>query len=486
MAFIMPQQSSCYTKFIVTVTTSQEPNSVVLPFAAIVLAMLPAVLDQTILATALPVVADDLGSISDVSWVVSAYVVAAAASTPLWGKLGDRHGRKLLLEIALAVFITSSALCGAAQDITQLILLRMVQGVAAGGLMTLAMAGVGDLVAPRERGRYQGYIAATFAVATIVGPLLGGLLVDHASWRWVFFVNLPLGIAALVGLSLRLPAGDTDGSGRPLDLVGAVLLAAATSALMLTCIWGGNRYAWDSLTVLGLIAATIVFAAALVGRERRAADPIVPLGLLRTPVVAVASSALFLATASLFAITVFVPLFLQKTTGASATEAGLLLVPAMLGITISTTLSGRSIVRTGRYKRFPVAGLALMTAALVLLAVFAGDPSQVATGVGLAVFGLGFGMVTQVLVVAVQNSVERRQLGVATAATGFFRALGGAVGAAVLGAVFASRAGDIVAAVQAVFVVAAPLAAVALVVLLWLPETPLQTKSDHNPKAVTR
>jgi EmrB/QacA subfamily drug resistance transporter len=482
----MPQQSSCYTKFIVTVINEQERTSVTLPFAAIVLAMLPAVLDQTILATALPVVAGDLGSLSDVSWVVSAYVVAAAASTPLWGKLGDRHGRKLLLEIALAVFISASALCGAAQDITQLILLRMVQGVAAGGLMTLAMAGVGDLVAPRERGRYQGYIAATFAVATIVGPLLGGLLVDHASWRWVFFVNLPLGIAALVGLSLRLPASATDSSGRPLDLAGAALLAAATSALMLTCIWGGNRYAWDSATILSLIAATIVFAAALVVRERRAADPIVPLRLLRTPVVAVASAALFLATASLFAITVFVPLFLQTTTGASPTEAGLLLVPAMLGITISTTLSGRSIVRTGRYKRFPVAGLALMTAALALLAVFAGHPSQVATGIGLAVFGLGFGMVTQVLVVAVQNSVERRQLGVATATTGFFRALGGAIGAAVLGAVFASQAGDISHAVQAVFLVAAPLSAIALVVLLWLPETPLQTKSDNHKKAVTR
>ena len=180
--------------------------SVAVPFAAIVLAMLPAVLDQTILATALPVVAGDLGSLTDVSWVVTAYVVAAAATTPLWGKLGDRHGRKLLLEVALRVFVAASALCGAAQDITQLIVLRAVQGAAAGGLMTLAMAAVGDLVSPRERGRYQGYIAATFAVATVVGPLLGGVLVDHASWRWVFFVNLPLGAAALAGLHLRLPA----------------------------------------------------------------------------------------------------------------------------------------------------------------------------------------------------------------------------------------------------------------------------------------
>ena len=329
-----------------------DATGVAVPFAAIVLAMLPAVLDQTILATALPVIAGDLGSVTDVSWVVTAYVVAAAATTPLWGKLGDRHGRKLLLEVSLTAFVASSALCAAAQDIPQLIALRVVQGAAAGGLMTLAMAVIGDLVAPRERGRYQGYIAATFAVATIVGPLIGGVLVQSASWRWVFLVNLPLGVAALAGLALRLPAPKDDRPPRPLDVLGAALLAGVTSALLLTCIWGGDRYAWDSAPILALIGTTIGLAIALVARERRAADPIVPFGLLRTRAVAVASTALFLGTASLFAITVFVPLFLQTTTGATPTEAGLLLAPAMLGITISTALSGRSIARTGRYKRF--------------------------------------------------------------------------------------------------------------------------------------
>jgi EmrB/QacA subfamily drug resistance transporter len=470
-----------------------DAASVAVPFAAIVLAMLPAVLDQTILATGLPVIASDLGSLSDVSWVVSAYVVAAAATTPLWGKLGDRYGRKLLLEVSLTIFVGASALCGAAQDITQLIVLRSIQGVAAGGLMTLAMASVGDLVAPRERGRYQGYIAAAFAVATIVGPLIGGLLVDHASWRWVFFVNLPLGIVALAGLRLRLPAPDTDRPNRPLDASGAAVLAGATSALMLTCIWGGDRYAWDSLPIIALIATAIALSVALVGCERRAADPIVPFHLLRTRAVAVASAALFLGTAALFSITVFVPLFLQAATGATPTKSGLLLVPAMLGITVSTTLSGRSMARTGRYKRFPVAGLALMTAALVLLAVVTGSPSRVATGVGLAVFGLGFGMVTQILIVAVQNTVERRELGIATATTGFFRALGGAIGAAVLGAVFASQAGShaslsgadmargaVIDGVQTVFLVAAPLAALALIVVLYLPESPLRTQVDKS------
>jgi EmrB/QacA subfamily drug resistance transporter len=458
-------------------------------FAAIVLAMLPAVLDQTILVTALPVIASDLGSLSDVSWVVSAYVVAAAAATPLWGKLGDRHGRKLLLEVALAAFVITSALCGGAGDIAQLVVLRAVQGAAAGGLMTLAMAVVGDLVAPRERGRYQGYIAATFAAATIVGPLVGGALVEGAGWRWVFLLNLPLGAAALAALHLRLPGRPAARPEQPLDVAGAGLLAGATSALMALCILGGSRFAWASVPTAGLIAAVAVLTAALVVCERRAADPIVPVAMLRMRAIAVSSSALFLATAALFAVTVFVPLYLQATTGASPTEAGLLLVPAMLGITVSTTLSGRSITRTGRYRRFPIAGLGLMTAALLVLALVAPATSRAATGAGLALFGLGFGMVTQVLVIAVQNGVERRQLGVATAATGFFRGLGGAVGAAVLGAVFAAVAGthvgaggvhlaagsraNVVDAVRAVFLVAAPLAAIALAVVLRLPERPL-------------
>ena len=470
-------------------TRRSDRAAIALPFAAIVLAMLPAVIDQTILATALPVIAGELGSIGDLSWVVTAYVVAAAVATPLWGKLGDRHGRKLLLQLALGGFVGASALCAAAQDITQLVVLRTVQGVAAGGLMTLAMAAVGDLVEPRQRGRYQGYIAATFAVATVVGPLLGGVLVDHASWRWVFLVNLPLGAVALAGLSARLPAPATERPQRALDVNGAALLAGATTAFMLACIQGGSRYAWDSAPVLALIATTVVLSVALVVRERRAEDPIVPLDLLRTRTVAIASAAMFLGTAALFAVTVFVPLFLQIATSASPTQAGLLMIPAMAGITLSTTLAGRRIAKTGRYKIFPVVGLGLMTAGLVLLAVLAGDPSRTATGIGLAVFGIGFGMVTQILVIAVQNSVQRRELGVATATAGFFRALGGAVGAAVLGAVFAARAGtpqgaadalapaaraDVVDAVQHVFLVAAPLAALALVVVLALKEVPLR------------
>lgn len=453
---------------------SPKLERITVPFAAIVLAMLPAVLDQTILATALPTIAGDLGRITDVSWVVAAYVVAAAAATPLWGKLGDRLGRKRLLEISLATFLVASALCGVAQSVAMLIGARALQGVAAGGLMSLAMAAVGDLVEPRERGRYQGYIMSTFAVATIAGPLVGGLIVDHISWRWVFYVNLPVGLLALAGLRTRLPAPSVDRPAHGLDIAGAAMLAGATCALLLACVWGGERYAWDSPTILGLLAAVVALAAALVVRERRVADPIVPLDLLRTRTVAVAGAAMFLATGTLFAVNVFVPVFLQVTTGASPTEAGLLLVPMMIGITLSTNVAGRVISRTGRVRAFPIVGMALMTAALVLLAVVSQEPSRVTTGIGLGVFGLGFGMVGQVLTVAVQNGVDRRRLGTAMATTTFLRGLGGAIGAAALGAIFAARTDGGAAipdAVQSVFLVAAPVAAIALLVVLALPET---------------
>jgi EmrB/QacA subfamily drug resistance transporter len=473
--------------------TPQTASAVAAPFAAIVLAMLPAVLDQTILATALPTIALDLGRVTDVAWLVTAYVVAAAASTPLWGKLGDRHGRKRLLEISLGLFLAASALCGAAPGIAALIVARAVQGVAAGGLMTLAMAAVGDLVSPRERARYQGYIAATFAAATVAGPLVGGVIVQHVGWRWVFYVNLPIGLAALAGLRLRLPEPPIEAAHRALDVLGAALFAAATAGFMLICVWGGRRYPWGSPETLALAGLTAAPAVALVLCERRAADPIVPFELIRTRTVAIAVTALFLTTAALFAVNVFVPLYLQTTTGATPTEAGLLLVPMMLGITVSTNLAGRSIARTGRYKRYPVAGAALMTIALTELAAVAASPSRLTIGIGLAVFGLGFGMIGQVLTVAVQNAVDRSRLGVAMAATSFSRGLGGAVGAALLGAVFASRVAgstspavtraDVIDGVQTVFIAAAPLAAVALVAVLLLQELPLRGREPTTPPA---
>jgi MFS family permease len=331
-----------------------------------------------------------------------------------------------------------------------------------------------------------------FAVATIVGPLVGGVLVQHASWRWVFYVNLPVGAIALAGLRLALPAPDQPRPAAALDAGGAALLAGSTAAITLACVWGGDRFAWTSPTIIALIAGAGLLALALIARERRAADPIVPLGMLKTRPVAVSSAALFLATAALFSVTVLVPLYLQTTTGATPTQAGLLLVPAMLGIAVSTNVVGRAISATGRYKRYPVLGLGLMAIALSALAIVAAHPSRTAVGFALALFGLGFGMVGQVLITAVQNSVDRRELGIAMATTSFFRGLGGAIGAAVFGAVFAARAGtsasgstlsmvsattraDIIHGAQAVFLVAAPIALLALAIVLALREVPLAT-----------
>jgi EmrB/QacA subfamily drug resistance transporter len=475
---------------------SNRAGHVTVAFWAIVLAMLPAVLDQTILATALPTIASDLGRLADVSWVVTAYVVAAAAFAPLWGKLGDRHGRKFVLESSLAIFLATSAICGVAQSLWMLVVARAIQGAAAGGLMSLAQAAVGDLVSPRERGRYQGYIMAVFAAAASVGPLLGGLLVDHVSWRWVFYVNLPIGALALTGLHLRLPAVDVQAPRTRLDLAGAGLLAAGTTALMLASIWGGQRFGWGSAQIVALLALSGVLAGALIARTRRVQDPIVPLSVIGNRPVALASAALFLVTATMFSITVFVPVFLQTTTGASPAQAGLLLIPMMVGITLSTNVAGRLIQRTGRYKIFPLVGLTLISAALFALAALVEHPSRVTTGIALTLFGLGFGMVGQVLIIAVQNSVQGRELGQAMAVTGFFRALGGAVGAAALGAVFASRVGHagagtlalahagrlhVISAVHIVFLTAAPVALVALLVVLALKEVPLRGPGGPAP-----
>jgi predicted MFS family arabinose efflux permease len=334
---------------------------------------------------------------------------------------------------------------------------------------------------------------AAFAVAAAVGPLLGGLLVDQVSWRWVFYVNLPVGALAMAGLHLRLPSVEVQAPRTPLDLPGAALLSAGTIALMLACILAPTQpYGWGSPAIVALLAASGVLGVALIARTRRTEDPIVPLSVIGNRPVALASAALFLVTATMFSITVFVPVFLQTTTGASPTQAGLLLIPMMVGITLSTNVAGRLIQRTGRYKLFPVVGLAWISAALLALAVLVEHPSRITIGIALTLFGLGFGMVGQVLIIAVQNSVGGRDLGLAMAVTGFFRALGGAVGAAALGAVFASRVGHagtgtlalahagrihVVSGVHDVFLVTAPTALVALVVVLALREVPLRGPS---------
>ena len=484
-----------------------------LVFAGLLLAMLIGALDQTIMATALPTIAGDLGGLSQLTWVVTVYVLAAAASTPVWGKVSDQFGRKGLLRGAILVFLAGSVLSGVAQSIAALIAFRSLQGIGAGGMMTLAMATVGDIVAPRERGRYQGYIQSVFILASVVGPLLGGVLVDHLSWRWAFYINVPIGAGALL-LLRNQPRVTAKRESTSIDVLGAVLLAAAVTSGLLVTVWGGDRYAWSSAQILGLTLGALALLGAFIWQERRAAEPVLPLRLFRDRVFVIVSIALFFATLSLFAAIVFTPLFLQIVTGATATVSGLLVLPLLLTSAASTIVSGRIMTRTGRYKIFPVIGFALMSVGLALLATLGVSSGRALAMAYLAVFGLGFGMVTQVLVVAIQNTVDRREIGTATASANLFRALGGSVGVAAYGAIFAAglrhwlprrlsgqtppgvdahgiqtspdRIHSLAASVQhgvaqavadalhGVFVVAAPIAAAGFVVVLLLRERPLR------------
>ena len=460
---------------------TEANTSIRLTFGGLLLAMLLASLDQTIVSTALPTIVRDLGGIDQLSWVVTAYLLAATVSMPLWGRVSDLYGRKRLFQAAIVLFLLGSALSGASETLSELIGFRALQGLGAGGLMTLAMAIVADIIAPRERGRYQGYIQMVFVLASVAGPLLGGLFTDEASWRWVFYVNLPIGAVALaISTRLRLPAG----SGRArIDVLGAALLGAGLTAILLVTTWGGREYAWGSPEIVGLAVAAVVLLAGFLAQERRAPEPVLPLRMFREPVFDVVSAVLFLTTCAFFAAIVFLPLFLQRVTGASAVQSGLQLLPLLLAGTLSTAVIGRVVTRTGRYKVFPAVGLGLMAIGLFLLSRLDETSSHATIALDMVVFGLGFGMVSQLLVLAIQNAVDRRDIGIATASANLFRSLGGSVGAALFGAIFASRVsagagpGEIADALDTVFLAAAPVAALALVVVLFLKEKPLRGPS---------
>lgn len=418
-----------------TKTNMKLDRPLMLAFGGLLVAMFIGALDQTIMATALPTIAGQLGGLTELPWVVTVYVLGAAASTPIWGKASDVYGRKNLIRPAVLVFIVFSALSGAAQNIGELIAFRTLQGIGAGGVMTLATASVADLVPPRERGRYQGYIQLTFLLASLAGPLLGGLFVDQLSWRFAFYVNVPIGALALALLTAYLPAPRERRAAR-IDFAGAALLASGIVSIMLIATWGGSQYAWGSPQVTGLIAAALALLVAFVWREGRASEPVLPLRLFRDPVFLIVSIVLFIATISLFAAIVFLPVFLQLVTGATATGSGLLVLPLLVASGLSTIGAGQVMARTGRYKVFPVVGLAAMSAGLVLFSTLGATGSRLEAALFMLVFGAGFGMVTQILMVAIQNAVEQHEIGTATAAANLFRALGGSVGVAVYGAIF--------------------------------------------------
>jgi EmrB/QacA subfamily drug resistance transporter len=413
-------------------------SEILVVFSGLMMGLLLAALDQTIVATALPTMVGELGGLDHLSWVVTAYLLTTTASTPLYGKISDLYGRKILFQIAIVVFLVGSALAGLAQSMLQLIAFRALQGLGAGGLIAMALAIIGDVVSPRERGRYQGYMGAVFAVASVAGPLLGGLFVDHISWRWVFYVNIPVGLVALVVTSavLNLPFVR-----RPhaIDYIGSALLVASVTATLLVTVWGGSEYAWTSSIIIGLTVAGAVLVALFVLQERRAAEAILPLRLFRNPIFSVASATGFIVGLAMFGAIVFLPLYLQVVNGISPTRSGLLLVPLMAGLLTSSIASGRAISRFGRYKIFPVAGTAIMTLGLFLFTFLDQETSGFQSSIFMVVLGVGIGLVMQVLVLAVQNGVDHRDLGTATSASTFFRSMGGAFGTAIFGAIFASR-----------------------------------------------
>ncbi|MET8984504.1 MFS transporter [Nonomuraea wenchangensis] len=402
---------------------------------ALMLGMLLAALDQTIVSTALPTIVSDLGGLEQLAWVVTGYMLASTVSTPLWGKLGDQYGRKRLFIGAVVIFLVGSALCGLSRNMGELIAFRGLQGLGGGGLMVLAQAIVGDVVSVRERGRYQGFFGAVFAVASIVGPLLGGVFVDRLSWHWVFYVNLPLGAVALFVIVTVLP-GDLARARHTIDYAGVVLLGAATSCLVLVTTWGGTTYAWTSPAVVGLAGAAVALLVMWVFAERRAAEPVLPLGLFGLRTFSMASAVGFVVGFGMFGALTYLPLYLQVVHGVSPTLSGVYLLPMMAGMLTMSIVSGQIISRTGKYRFLPIAGTLLASAGLVLLSTMTERSSLLTMGVYLLVLGVGLGMTMQVLVIVVQNAVDFKDLGVATSGATFFRSIGGSFGVAALGAVF--------------------------------------------------
>ncbi|MFE2812127.1 MDR family MFS transporter [Streptomyces nigra] len=417
-------------------------GNVLVSIGALLLGMLLAALDQTIVSTALPTIVSDLGGLEHLSWVVTAYLLASTAATPLWGKLGDQYGRKRLYQIAIVIFLVGSALCGMAQDMTQLIGFRALQGLGGGGLIVLSMAIVGDIVPPRERGRYQGLFGAVFGATSVLGPLLGGVFTEHLSWRWVFYVNLPVGAVALVviALVLHIPRRSTK---HVIDYLGTVLIAAVATGLVLVASLGGTTWGWGSAQIVTLAVASVVLAFVFVAVERRAAEPVLPLKLFRVRTFTLSAVISFIVGFAMFGAMTYLPTFLQVVQGISPTLSGVHMLPMVAGMLLSSTGSGQIVSRTGRWKVFPIAGTGVTAVGLLLLHQLDTGSSTALMSVYFFVFGLGLGLVMQVLVLIVQNAVPYEDLGVATSGATFFRSIGASFGVAIFGTVFASRLDDL-------------------------------------------
>jgi EmrB/QacA subfamily drug resistance transporter len=492
----------------------ESSGRVRLVFAGVMLGMFLAALDQTIVSTALPTIVSDLGGADHLSWVVTAYLLASTATTPLWGKLGDLFGRKTVFQVCIVIFLVGSALCGVARNMPELIGFRAFQGIGGGGLMVLAMAVIGDVVPPRDRGRYQGVIGAVFGVSSVLGPLLGGFLVDNLTWRWVFYVNLPVGAVALAVIATALRSKSPEVRPR-IDYLGTALLAAASTCLVLITSLGGTTWGWNSVEVWGCAIGAVVLLCAFVLVEQRVSEPILPLRLFRNPVFTMCSAIGFVVGLCMFGALSFIPLFMQVVNGNSPTQSGLRLLPMMAGLLVASIGTGQLISRYGRYKIYPIVGTVFMGIGLFLLSRIDDQSSAVVMGLDMAVFGFGLGLTMQVLIIAVQNAVDYSDLGTATSGATYFRSIGGSFGASIFGTILNNRLHDnvsnalhsgtlsprfpierVIAAptsvralpkaeaapflhiyaisVQTVFLVAVPITAVAFLLTLFLREVPLR------------
>lgn len=405
---------------------------------ALMLAMLLSALDQTIVSTALPRIASDLNGLNKLSWVVTAYLITSAVVTPLYGKISDQLGRKKLFQIAIVIFLIGSALCGLSQNMDQLIFFRGLQGIGAGGLMALVFAIIGDIIPPRQRGRYQGYFGGVWALSSVAGPLLGGFFTDHLSWRWIFYINIPFGLIALSAIAARLhlPVRKIE---HRIDFPGAAMLAGSVVCLLLVTVLGGATYAWQSTQIYSLGIVGVLLAALFVFWERRAKEPIIPLHLFKNDIFTVSSLLSFLSGAAMFGAMTFIPEYQQVVRGYSATKSGLLLLPMVAGMMLAMIPSGRLISKIGKYRIFPIIGTATTAFGLFLFSHITLTTSQWMLSVWMVVLGLGIGTYMQVMTLAVQNSVDRKDMGAATSVVTFFRSMGASFGTAIFGAILTAR-----------------------------------------------
>jgi EmrB/QacA subfamily drug resistance transporter len=468
-------------------------------YSGLMVTLLLAALDQTIVATALPKVVSELGGISQYSWVFTAYMLGSTVTVPLYGKLGDAHGRKPLFLVAISIFLAGSALCGLAQNMVELVVFRAIQGVGAGGLFPLTLAMVGMIIPPRDRGRYQGLIGSVFAAASIIGPLIGGFIVDNFSWRWIFYVNLPVGGVALAVILVTMPRRPYKQE-HSIDWLGSGILALGTTALLLGLVWGGRDYPWGSTQVVGALVAALVFLAIFALWERRVREPILPFDLLRNATVASSVACMALVGAAMFGTISFVPLFVQGVIGTSATSSGVVLTPLMLGAVITSFVSGQLVSRTGRYRPNTLVGPVILGAGLLLLWRMDVHATNGIAARNMVIAGIGLGMMMQIFVLSVQNSVPRRAMGTATALSQFSRSIGATLGVTLMGVIVNQNlpagvsaqgtaihrlpeAGRVALAdaLHPAFLAAAGLcAAVFLISLFWVREVPLRGGFDEE------